>query len=629
MIKKIISALFLASLVSAKSSFIGDTNRAKIFELTDNEIATFKLTMPDEKFALLKENCQFVGGNFVEQLKELFNNPPPMIPANNTEAEAGPGPAEEEEAFKTKDATLVVQVNGEEKSFKKITFSLGGSSSRIYGRQGFNLKIRGNKDLYGRSQFRIRSDAREATYLRSKLSCDIHNRLGLTSISANYITLYINEEYLGMYILMDAPKLPWIEQVYGEADTPNLYKCKDGSNYLSVMSSAELCYNENEDVTDRSEWVEFLTALDNAQSAEDIEDIFEVDQFLNEIALEYLTGSWDHFLSTGHNFSMYKQKSNGKWTIIYYDFDADFGQDVDNIEFGLTETDPNKDFPNYSFGEWDSKRQRIIEILIFKDPTRFLNILRKIVTEVFNPATLFAHIDELKEFIKPHVIKDKTADEIINRPGVLNKKGSDYSIEQWDANSEFTTIQDTVINSSAYGLKYWILAKYRYVCKTYKIECDQTYLDENYEYPVNKDVEGEIITGIWDGINFAILGFGSYKTDDIIVHEDSQAEKPTETSTEAQPTETTNDTKPAESTPAAQTYQCMAEIIGYPCCDKNVKTVYEKDVYGDWGYDFKKGEWCGLTPYTEQTNDEECWSEVFGYPCCKGCYVYETDDDGK
>ena len=99
-------------MVSAKSSFIGDTNRAKIFELTDNEIATFKLTMPDEQFALLKENCQFVGGNFVEQLKELFNNPPPMIPANNTEAEAGPGPAEEEEAFKTKDATLVVQVNG-------------------------------------------------------------------------------------------------------------------------------------------------------------------------------------------------------------------------------------------------------------------------------------------------------------------------------------------------------------------------------------------------------------------------------------------------------------------------------------------------------------------------------------
>ncbi|OUM62999.1 Non-catalytic module family DOC2, partial [Piromyces sp. E2] len=75
--------------------------------------------------------------------------------------------------------------------------------------------------------------------------------------------------------------------------------------------------------------------------------------------------------------------------------------------------------------------------------------------------------------------------------------------------------------------------------------------------------------------------------------------------------------------------KCLSELIGYPCCPKVIKTVYEKDVYGDWGYDFSKKEWCGLTPYEERTNEEICWSEKLGYPCCVGCYVYETDDNGQ
>jgi len=61
-------------------------------------------------------------------------------------------------------------------------------------------------------------------------------------------------------------------------------------------------------------------------------------------------------------------------------------------------------------------------------------------------------------------------------------------LAEWDANCEFTKIRSAQ-NSTAYGLKYWILAKYRYVCKTYDIVCDETYLDENYAYTVDKEVE--------------------------------------------------------------------------------------------------------------------------------------------
>ena len=62
-----------------------------------------------------------------------------------------------------------------------MTISLGGNYSRYFSKPGFNLKIRGNKDLYGRSQFKLRADCNDPTFLRTKLISDIHNRYSFTS----------------------------------------------------------------------------------------------------------------------------------------------------------------------------------------------------------------------------------------------------------------------------------------------------------------------------------------------------------------------------------------------------------------------------------------------------------------
>lgn len=76
--------------------------------------------------------------------------------------------------------------------------------------------------------------------------------------------------------------------------------------------------------------------------------------------------------------------------------------------------------------------------------------------------------------------------------------------------------------------------------------------------------------------------------------------------------------------------KCWAELIGYPCCPSFYKTVFGHDEYGDWGYDFKHNQWCGITPFTTPIDfDKECWSEVLGYTCCKGCAVYEIDGNGQ
>jgi len=358
---------------------------------------------------------------------------------------------EKEYEFKTKNATMIVEINNEKKAFEKVTFSLGGSYSRSFSKPGYNLKIRGGDELYGRRQFKLRGDASEPSYMRTKLVSDIRNRIGMPSLSANYATLYINDEYFGLFILTDAYKESWIEYVYGEKDTQQLYKCE----YCDLTYETRSGFvNENKEATNRKELYKFLVAMTSAKTASDVESIFDLDQYYKEIAVDLLTSSWDHTL---HNFYVYKNKN--KWIYLSHDYDLDMG---------MSGAGPSYRINNYA--------SPIHKKLIHDDDRRFREILKEIVGNVFNPATLYPHIDEIKSFIRPYVKLDKTPDEHGYYPGRINKYfEKDYTFEQWEDSTEFKSV-----NIDEYALKKFILLKYRIICKDYELECDPVYLDMHY-----------------------------------------------------------------------------------------------------------------------------------------------------
>ncbi|KAL6596530.1 coth protein-domain-containing protein [Neocallimastix sp. 'constans'] len=541
-----------------------------------------------------------------------------------------------------------------ELSFNKITFSLGGQNSRSYSKPGFNLKIRGGKELFGRRQFKLRSDASEPSYMRTKLMCDIHNKLGLPSISANYIIFYINDEFMGLYILTDAYKESWIEYVYGEKDTTNLYKCEYCDLLYDTKNGFE---NENKEASDNQELYEFLKAMTKAKSSVDVESIFDLDQFYKEIAIEYLSSSWDH-IKDRHNYYVYKNPINNKWIYLIHDFDLDLCAYYYQFSECI-----NYDFKNFS-------RISIVNKLISNNIEHFKEILKEIVIKVFNPATLFPRIDEIKSFIRPYVQLDKTLNDNGEYPGRLNKNDNRfYTMEQWEASTEF--------EESLIGLKQFILLRYRYICKEYSIECDPMYLDENMNmnltiteieslYPIETETSSFLIpTSTFDLINIEAT---TTLIEDIILPTstsifDSNIDEtitstaldftnpeittsiedtilpttisvlPTTNSilhtTNSQLNEPTGTLPPITQTTV--TFKCLSEFLGYPCCSSELTTVYAEDEYGEWSYDFTKNEWCGLTKFEDSSNQDhsgECWSEILGYPCCKGCKIYETDSDG-
>jgi len=88
--------------VLSKSSFIGDSRkRAELFELTDNEVAVFRVTLPDDEFAYIKE-----------EVGSMVIPPPPEegFPPNIDEEGFHP-PLPFEKDIKTKNATMIVELN--------------------------------------------------------------------------------------------------------------------------------------------------------------------------------------------------------------------------------------------------------------------------------------------------------------------------------------------------------------------------------------------------------------------------------------------------------------------------------------------------------------------------------------
>lgn len=327
--------------------------------------------------------------------------------------------------------------------------------SRSFSRLNYNLKIRGGKELYGRRQFKLRADSIEPSYMRTKLISDIHNRLGIPSLSANYCTLYINDEYMGLYIFTDAYKETWIEYVYGEKDTTQLYKCDmcDLSIYYRMAVT-----NENKDITDTTEIDKFLNDMTKATRAADVESFFDVEQFTKEMVIDFLTSSWDHLVNF-HNYYLYKNPQTNKWIYLSYDFDFDMGYnnfDVDDVTMVSLN---NINYPN------------VVKNLILNDDRLFRKTLMDIVTNAFNPGLLFPRIDELKAFIEPYVKLDKTPNAEGQYPGRINTIAPDfYTYEQWEESLEY------MYDYSNIGLKRFILNRYEFICNEFSLECDPEYL---------------------------------------------------------------------------------------------------------------------------------------------------------
>jgi len=392
--------------------------------------------------------------------------------------------------------TMTFEVDGEKQVFEKVKFRTGGNYARAHDRVGFNLKLKGDDLLLDRKQIRLRADATDTTHVRSKLAYDLLNNWGLPSIQESYCEFYLNGEYFGLYYLQDALKGNWIRKTYGlpaDEEVETLFNCrKDGVNLVK----GDVCLNTNENTANYTEpFEQLLDNIENATSIEDLEKFMNVDLLMKNLAIEFLFGSFDHYIIQGHNFFMY-QRNDGIWDMILVDFDSEFGSALYiYTTFVLQYNTPELGY-RLKFEDMPKPGKKLLDIVYFKDNSLFKKAIRELMVTGFNPDNTFKRIDELKEFIDPYVKKSLTPRADGRLPGVINFKGQDNTHTYEDFNSHFSIEPE---NPMVPSLKGWIKNRFEFACEEYGFDPEDilreaaAYRGEEY-VPTEIETETETTT---------------------------------------------------------------------------------------------------------------------------------------
>ncbi|OUM63496.1 carbohydrate-binding module family 1 protein [Piromyces sp. E2] len=352
---------------------------------------------------------------------------------------------------------------------------------------GFNIKL--NKKFLGRKVLRLRPDASDKGHLRSKLSCDIANRIGLPSIQASYARLYMNGEFWGLYTLMDAIKSSFIKQNFNPSakEITNLFQCKS-NGFDFRPNSASVCVNANDDYPDMTEFEKLVEEINACETIEEVEKLMDVDVLLKYYTMEWLIGSFDHFLYNGHNLMFYKREGDGKWVMMEYDYDNTFGGGLSASYWDNkgpnqdgTGADRGEDPIKYTFADWEMNLP-LVNILVHQHTDRFKEIVHQVLVSAYNPYILIPHIDEIKQFLIPYVEEDSTYLSDDSLPGRINQLGKKQSY------SPLPEFEDKIEN----GLKVWINSKFDFVCETYGFDKEEikrealNYVPKGYDYSSGK-----------------------------------------------------------------------------------------------------------------------------------------------
>ncbi len=270
----------------------------------------------------------------------------------------------------------------------------------------FNRFIPGQK-FQGLEELNLNGEHNDVSIMRTFLAQQLLRSAGLPASRTSYVKLYVNNEYKGLYLNLEYLDDEFLDLRFPGQANGNLWKCAYGAD-LTWWGTNPANYEQvyelktNKDSNDYSALVHFVDVLNNTPSGSftcAIQEVFDVDLFLRNIAMEILLGQWDGYTYNKNNYYLYQRESDGKMVYLSYDLDNTFGIDWFNINWALRNvyawSPGNQSRPLYS---------KLLAVPYFRD--RFTFHLNDILTNVWNVSNLQVMLEAQQVLIAPAALLD-------------------------------------------------------------------------------------------------------------------------------------------------------------------------------------------------------------------------------
>lgn len=253
--------------------------------------------------------------------------------------------------------TLRVRQGDLDVTVSNVGIRCRGNTSREKYPRSFNVALNAfvpGQKLFGRERLYWNSDVNDPTMARPKLINDLSSRVGLPTSYANHVALVVHGPYYhrgspmsgGVFfdsVLNNTQPVDdvFVKERFGSS-AGNLYKCNyrqwpasleyrgpTGSSYIGDGTTYELKHDGGGDTSynDLAEFIALINQTSDTDFPNAIMQAFDVDGFLQRIAIDVLCGNWDDYWANNNNYHLFKDPLTRRWIYLPYDFDNSLGID--------------------------------------------------------------------------------------------------------------------------------------------------------------------------------------------------------------------------------------------------------------------------------------------------------------
>ena len=225
-----------------------------------------------------------------------------------------------------------------------VGFGLRGNTSLSADKKSFKISFntyQSGRTFKGLEKMNLNGEHNDPSLLRSKLYWHLANALELPAPRANFVSLYINNNFMGVYLNVEHIDERFVERRF-HTPTGNLYKCLYPAN-LSFINNTPDSYKLEQfgrriyelrtniledDYSDLANFIDVIRQTANSVQYEAaLEAVFDVDTYLRTFALDIVCGHWDSYHYNTNNYFLYQNPDTRQFVFLSYDVDNTFGID--------------------------------------------------------------------------------------------------------------------------------------------------------------------------------------------------------------------------------------------------------------------------------------------------------------
>ncbi len=281
-----------------------------------------------------------------------------------------------------------------------VTLRIRGETSRSYPKKSLRMEFKGEPFAGDRDVLIFNAEYGDASYLRQYIAASLFRDIGYPCFTTEYARLYLNGEFLGLYLCIDNIDKSFL-RAQGLDPDGTLYKAAQRGACMSVFDDIPYHWDKKtrEDTGDAelTSLIHDLNATPDSLYEAFARERLDYDRMVDIVSMNILLSNASTYY---HNYYIYQNTlGDGRWTMLPWDLDKTFGT------YGYDWPYQQSGWHGYRTPDNPFVERALISPAIFSDIVERMGVLSQ---TVFTNEHLASLIDSLQTVIEPSVLQDET-----------------------------------------------------------------------------------------------------------------------------------------------------------------------------------------------------------------------------